>query len=338
LSATPNLFKIFNATRVIDGVSRNCLVFSLVDTGDDSGDTFRKLINPGDRRPAADNCEGTQIYTVNGVSPSCDGVISLNILESPSGDPKTRFQGVARGDRLIVNYGRQIDDICGDAVVGFEVDREDGCDSPCDPWNPETPLDQVLASWSTSVLSEPGFDYASGFLKVGPVIEIPVGLIPNLTLSGSVAGGVLVMVPTNTSIIPHSSGAFTIPNTVIWIPDTSGSVLWGPRSDETIRNLASVAKTFSGGLSGSIPAGTSGNHGTQRASAFLSAGGGGSTWSLGATRAISSLSNFIMTTGQPEPRGSLLRFRLCFIPSGRGYANVEFKGIASDITTSCSPS
>lgn len=137
LTAAPPV-EIVRASREIDGVERDVAVFRLVQDDLNTGNVFEQFVGPCGQRPESGNCGTPEpIEFIAGVSPDCDGVLTLS------------FSGCARVAELQGTCGLVLDCGLGLAEACAQADQTTY------PWQDQCETASTTSSPSSESGSEP---------------------------------------------------------------------------------------------------------------------------------------------------------------------------------------
>lgn len=125
LSADPQILRIYNDTRNINGTNRNCLVFGL-NTLHESLDVLQRYVGECFTSPDSETCSRSSVYAINHATPDCDGRVYINIVEV--GNEEMIVPRKVDSSKILLDYEVGLSGICDKFEVSEFPSKVDDCD------------------------------------------------------------------------------------------------------------------------------------------------------------------------------------------------------------------
>ncbi len=357
-SSTPDQLVIEKRIESIDGVNREAIVFRL-NEAESGRDIYSKFLGPCGGVPESDACRSPIIRSINGVTPDCDGVITIHLketVEAGVGQPdlvlsyanttETGTEPPAGTDGHTVNldYIRGLSTTCLESHEETASDTDSSCDNPCTTCTPTgTPPEEatdILYTWHTGIRYEPGNERGDDtFLVTDKPVQFDITKYKALKFFYEVddflmlfpSTGLLSFTqsPSSSSYTPGDSVSIGIPYSwAIAFEPTKGYVYNKEIVDERQYHYPSAPKTVTNPHgSKTFAVGSVGNHGQTYASPYCIPSTNTFTVASGGTINITSFDN---GSGFLDATKTKFRLQAAHLVCGTGSGYIRIEGVRKD--------
>ena len=358
VSSTPDRLIVEKRVENIDGIDRTAVVFRLNDV-ESGNEIYSQFTGPCGGVAESNSCPSPGIFSINGVTPDCSGVLTIHLketVETGVGQPDlvvsyantsstgTEPVGTGTGHTVNLDYIRGIGSVCPPKPDLPLVDTDSSCDNTCvtctPTGDPPADLTDILFTWHSGIRYEPGNERGDReFLKVSTPAEFDITRYKALKffyeaddflmLFPSTGALSFTQSPTASSYTPGSAVTVNIPYS--WaIPFTPnrGYVYNKEIIDDHQYHRASVAKSVVNPHgTKTFAVGDTGNHGTTYASPYCIPNTNTFTVSSGGSINITSFDN---GSGFLDATKTKFRVQAAHLVCGSGYGYVRIEGVRKD--------
>jgi len=357
-SSTPDRLVVEKRVESIDGTDRTAVVFRLNEV-ESGSDIYQQFTGPCGGIPESDACRNPAIFSINGVTPDCDGLITIHLketVEAGVGQPDLVLSYANTNDdgsepapgtsanTVNLDYMRGLDSVCPKAPDQPITGTDSSCDNPCETCSPTTnppaPLTDVLYTWHTGIRYEPGNERGDEtFLITDKPVQFNISKYKALKFYFEIddflmlfpSTGLLsfTQTPNAATFVAGDSVSVSIPyNWAVAFTPNRGYVYNQEIVDDHQYHLPSAAKTVTNPHgSKTFAVGDSGNHGTGYASPFCIPNTNTFTTTSGGTIDITSFDN---GSGFLDSTKTIFRLQAAHLVCGTGYGYIRIEGVRKD--------